>query len=93
VLAGRQFVGFRLAGARHLAEWRAAGLDLREGDVVVRVNGVRIVRPEHAMTAFERMRTLRELVLEVLRDGAPLSLRHPILDAAPVAARTQPGPS
>src|SRR5262249_7488472 len=48
VLTGGRFVGFRLDAARDLAAWRASGADVCVGDVVLRVNGIQIERPEQA---------------------------------------------
>lgn len=82
-----RFVGFRLVRARDLARWNHAGADLRPGDVVQRINGVSIERPEGVMAVFSALREARELRLDVLRDGRPVVVRQPILDAAPTAPR------
>lgn len=83
--AGR-FQGFRLDDAENLPEWQRAGADLRRGDVLVRINGVRIERPEQALWAFERLRVLPAITVEFLRDGQPRTLETPILEspAAPL---------
>lgn len=79
VVRGR-FVGFRLDGARDLETWRAAGVDLRVGDVIVRVNGIRVERPEQALWAFERLRIVSAVEVQLLREGTLLTLRSPIVD-------------
>lgn len=75
VLRGGRFVGFRLDEARHLRRWNAAGLPLRAGDVVTRVNGRSIERPGDALAVFQGLIAATEIRVEVLRDGAPQELR------------------
>jgi type II secretory pathway component PulC len=73
-------VGFRLEAARDLAAWNASGADIRLGDVIVRVNGIRIVQPQEALWAFERLRIAPAIEVEVVRNGATVQIRSPILD-------------
>ncbi len=75
VLRSGRFVGFRLDEARHLRRWNAAGLPLRAGDVVTRVNGRSIERPGDALAVFQGLMAATEIRVEVLRDGAPQELR------------------
>lgn len=70
-----RFVGWRLDGARHLARWNRAGMPLRRGDVIVRVNGGSLERPDDALAVFAALRGAHALTVEVLRDGRALSLR------------------
>ncbi|MEI8259353.1 MAG: hypothetical protein WCJ30_27110 [Deltaproteobacteria bacterium] len=92
VLAAGRFVGFRLDRATDLADWQAAGADIRLGDVIVRVNGVRIERPEQGLWAFEQLRIVRAIDVELVRQGSPLRLHSPIVER--VAARaSSPPPS
>lgn len=93
VLRGRDFVGFRVVDARDFAAWRSAGADLRAGDVIVRVNGVRIERPEHALWAFQRLNVATEVVVELLREGVPVTLRSPILETAGATPAAAAAPS
>jgi general secretion pathway protein C len=92
VLDGNRFVGFRLDRAEDLAEWNASGADIRLGDVILRVNGIRIERPEQALWAFERLRIAPAIEIDLVRNGTPRTIRSPIVDAvmqhAPVAAVT-----
>jgi S1-C subfamily serine protease len=44
-------------------------LDLRAGDVVQKVNGRSIERPEHAFDVAESLRTAPRLTVDYLRDG------------------------
>jgi general secretion pathway protein C len=87
VLAQGRFVGFRLDAAEDLEAWHAAGVDIRTGDVIVRVNGIRIERPEQALWAFERLRIAPAIEVGLLRDGAPLTVRSPILDSTARTSR------
>lgn len=73
-----RFVGWRLDGARHLRRWNRAGMDLRAGDVVTRVNGGALERPDDALAVFGALRSAAELRVEVLRDGRALTLRLPV---------------
>ncbi len=82
-----RFVGFRIDRARSLRRWNASGVDLRAGDVVTRVNGSPIERPEQAQAAFQALSDVSEIVVDVLRAGAPLTVRIAVVaDAAPVTA-------
>jgi S1-C subfamily serine protease len=78
VVDGR-FVGFRLVSL-----WprdpRFQGLALGPGDVVVRVNGQPIERPEQALQVWNGLRVASALFIEYLRDGEPRELRFAIVD-------------
>jgi len=81
-LAGK-FHGFRITALRG-ESW--AGVDLRPGDVVTRVNGFSIEHPEQAAEAFYSLRVASELRVEYERDGEPRELRFGIVeDAGPPA--------
>ena len=79
-LSNGRFVGWRLDRARYLHRWNRAGLDLREGDVVTRVNGGGVERPDDALAVFAALRTATELRVEVIRAGQPLTLRLAVAD-------------
>jgi hypothetical protein len=81
VLRGARFVGFRLEAAEDLEAWRAAGADLRVGDVIQRINGQVIERPEQAMWAFDQLRIARGLEVVGLRGEASFRVYSPIVDA------------
>jgi type II secretory pathway component PulC len=87
VFARGRFVGFRLDSAEDLEAWRAAGADVQVGDVILRVNGIRIERPEQALWAFERLRIAHAIEVDLLRDGAPRTVRSPILDSTARTSR------
>ncbi len=80
VYSGGKFQGFRVAALRG-DTW--AGVDLRPGDVVMRVNGFSIEHPEEAAEAFYSLRVASELRVEFERDGEPRELRFGIVDDIP----------
>lgn len=55
-------------------------VDVRPGDVVVKVNGRSVERPEHAQQVFDALPTAPALVVELVRGGKPLTLTFPIAD-------------
>jgi type II secretory pathway component PulC len=71
------FVGWKLV-AFFPGDPRFAGIDLRAGDVVTRVNGQSIEHPEQLMEVWNELRTSKELVVEVEREGRPRTLRWTI---------------
>jgi type II secretory pathway component PulC len=75
VVEGGRFVGFRLNSAIHLRRWRRAGADLLPGDVITRVNGLPIDRPERAVGCLAALRDAPELRVDLLRRGQPLAVR------------------
>jgi type II secretory pathway component PulC len=75
VIRGGRFVGFRLERARGLARWNAAGLAVRRGDVVTRVNGSPIERPEQAQAVFAQLADADAIVLDVMRGEGAMTLR------------------
>lgn len=75
-LAGK-FHGFRIG---KIASKDFAGVDLKAGDVVTRVNGFTVERPETAFEAFQSLEVASELRVDYERDGEPRSLRFAIVD-------------
>jgi type II secretory pathway component PulC len=77
-----RFVGGRFAGWKLVTffpgDARFAGVDLRAGDVVTRVNGNAIERPEQLMELWNSLRSADELVVDLERGGAPRTLRWKI---------------
>ncbi len=57
---------------------RFAGIDLQAGDVVTRVNGRPIEQPDEFMAVWTELRSSRELVVDVERNGRPRTLRWTI---------------
>lgn len=87
-----RFVGFRIKrfAPRWLPGEPAWNRPLRTADVVTRVNGLPIERPEQAFRVFETLRDAGELVLEIERDGTHKELRFPIEDAPQHAPQEEP---
>ena len=78
VLAAGKFHGFRIAALKDSPFWQ--GVDLKPGDVVVRVNGFPIEHPEQAQTAFDSLEVSSELRVDYERDGQPRALVYAIVD-------------
>ena len=57
-----------------------AGVDLRAGDVVTRVNGRGVEHPEEALEVWTKLPTSSELVIDILRDGQARKVRFGIVD-------------
>jgi hypothetical protein len=55
-------------------------VDLHAGDLVVKVNGKSIERPEQASDVFSSLRTAPALVVDFVRDGQPHTLTFPIVE-------------
>ncbi len=72
-----KFVGFRIAALQGNS-WK--GVDLKPGDVVTKVNGFPIERPEQALEVFQSLDVASELRVGVERDGVPRELRYAIVD-------------
>lgn len=70
-----RFVGFRIVSFRidiHPC------LDLREEDVVTRVNGETIERPEQYFAVFEKLKAATEVRFDILRAGEPITITYPV---------------
>jgi hypothetical protein len=73
------FVGFELVSL-YPDDPRFARLDLRPGDVVTRVNGRSIERPEHAIAVWSSLRVASQLLVEYRHEGEARELRFEIVD-------------
>jgi hypothetical protein len=75
VITGGKFVGWRV---RELpAEW--SGGDIKPGDVVTRVNGLTLERPDDYWAAWTTMTVASELKIDYLRGDMPKVLSMPIV--------------
>lgn len=72
------FRGGRFLGWRVLA-YEGPG-PIRIGDVVMRVNGEELERPDQFMKAWNGLRGRSDLVVEMIRAGKRVALRFPIVD-------------
>lgn len=79
VLERGSFVGFRIVSFRD-PQGIYAGVDLTPGDVVLRVNGSPIERPEQALAVWNGLRVTSELCVEYVRNGERREIRFPIVD-------------
>jgi type II secretory pathway component PulC len=75
VMHGSKFYGFKIKAIN--AE---LGVDLQPGDVVTRVNGMSIERPEQADAAMRSLEKAPALRVELERDGKPRTLELPITE-------------
>ena len=82
-----KFHGFRLVDLA--PAWRTSGI--RAGDVVTRVNGMPIERPEQALEAFRSLSVASELRVDYERDGEPHEVRYAIDDDRPAGVHGCPG--
>jgi hypothetical protein len=76
-LEGGRFVGHRVV-ALHTELF--AHVDLAPGDTLVRINGLPIERPEHALAVWEALRVASELTVDYVREGEARQLRFTIGD-------------
>lgn len=72
-----KFHGFKIRELR--GQW---GVDLRPGDVVTRVNGMSIEKPEDADLALKSLEKAPALVVDYERDGKAKKLEVPIVEDA-----------
>jgi general secretion pathway protein C len=68
--------GFRLQGIRSGSIFSAIGI--RNGDVIVGVNGTEIDSPQRAMEIYQAMLQQDTVEMEVLRRGRPHTLNYTI---------------
>lgn len=70
-----KFLGFRITQMPR--DW---SVDLKSGDVVTRVNGFSVERPETAYEALQSLEVASELRVDYERNGEPRSIRYSIVD-------------
>lgn len=69
-----QLLGWRLTALPE--EWK--DIDLKPGDIVTKVNGVAIVRPDDAWNVWKGIATAKEIRIDYDRAGAPRVATFPI---------------
>lgn len=72
-----QFAGFKIL---RFAGGPPNAVDLREGDVLQKINGLRIASPDDYFRAFQELNVASEIRFDILRDGAPLTLTYPVVE-------------
>jgi hypothetical protein len=77
MVVGGRFRGWLFRGWR---DTRYATADFLPNDLVLRINGRVIERPEQLGELWETLRTAGELVVDLERDGKPVTVRYPIKD-------------
>jgi len=82
VIREGKFVGWRMLSLPE--DWK---VDLKTGDIVTRVNGLAIERPDDLWAAWMQMQSAVELRVSIEREGQPRELVMPI-DGASSAAGT-----
>lgn len=81
VLRGGKFHGFRVAALRgDPTFWD--GVDLQPGDVVTKVNGRGVEKPQDAFEAFRGLETAREIRVDYERAGEARTLRYDVFEDA-----------
>jgi S1-C subfamily serine protease len=78
-LANRRFQGW-LIKSLYPGDPCYREIDLRPGDVVQKVNGKSIEKPEQAFDVVESLRTAPAIVVDFLRDGKPQRFNLAIAD-------------
>jgi S1-C subfamily serine protease len=74
-----RFDGYRVISI-YPSDPRFSDLPLVAGDVIVRVNGEAIERPEQAFLVWNGLRVASELMIEYVRGGERRELRYVIVD-------------
>ncbi len=72
-----KFLGFQIAA---FTQGMPTVIDLKPGDVILKVNGRKVERPEHYFEIFQELKVAGELRFDILRDGAAQTLLYPIVD-------------
>ncbi len=74
-----KFIGFRIVSVFDGSPV-AGRFDVRPGDLLLRVQGQRIVTPGDLLTVYQRAKGASEIAVDVQRGGQPLNLRWPVVD-------------
>jgi S1-C subfamily serine protease len=77
MLANRRFQGWQVLSL-HPDDPCYRDVDLRRGDVVQKVNGKSIEKPEQAFDVAQSLRVAPAIVVEYLRDGKPRQFTIPV---------------
>lgn len=77
VMRNDRFFGWKIMRMRS-AGWKQN--ELRAGDIVQRVNGQTIERPEEAVQVFKSLEGAKQIVIDFERAGRPMSQSSTIVD-------------
>jgi hypothetical protein len=86
-----EFRGFRIVRVHNRKRYEGLGIGV--GDVITRINGKPIERPDEAFSAFVSLKTAPSLDVEYLRGDRPMRLSLPIVGEAKKAPVASPAPS
>jgi len=76
VFKSGKFLGFRITA---FPRGEPTAIDLRVGDVILKVNGSSVERPENYYDIFQELKVATELRFELRRDGVEQTLVYPIV--------------
>ena len=76
--ANGRFVGFRITDFKVSVP---TFLDLKRGDIIVAINGLKIVMPDDYFRVFNELKVASEIRFEMVRDGHTLERVYPIVDS------------
>lgn len=89
VLQQRRFAGYRIVAFRqHPDAWQQHGL--KPGDVIRRVNGLSVAKPEAIYRLWQQLAVASEVVVELVRAGRPQRLRWAIVERVDAASEQPP---
>lgn len=91
VTGDQRFYGFQLTSL-FPAQSFSTSLPIRVGDIVQRINGSPVERPEQFMQVWASLATASHLSIHVVRDGQPLLVTWVIEDTRPAPAVSVVGP-
>jgi len=74
---GKKFIGFKIVTFVH---GDPKAVDLRPGDILVAVNGKKIVQPDDYFRVFQELAVASELRFDILREGQPKTLSYPVVE-------------
>ncbi|MCP4603816.1 MAG: hypothetical protein GY847_25410 [Proteobacteria bacterium] len=72
-----KFVGFRITEFTH---GTPEAIDIRTGDVILRINGRMVERPEVYFEIFQELKVAGEISFELLRNGEEQTITYPVVD-------------
>lgn len=73
-----RFYGFRIAKLVPPAFW--TGIDLQPGDVIAKINGLPLEKPDHAIAIMKGLEKAKEIRVQIERSGALRELVIPIVE-------------